>query len=136
MRFRKGRNANWIGLTVLGWFLLGPLAAAAGDDPSIPNGVRAGVHTAMQKFVASQTIDGQVLHYDAVDDQLRRLKFSKLHEGVVKKGEFYVACADFVNEENAVVDVDLLVRQEGYFYRVTQAIVHEVDGQKRKYHLE
>ena len=138
MRHRNGRNANWnwIGPAPLACLLLAPFAATGGDDPSIPGEVRAGVRSAMYEFVAGQTIDGRVLHFDAVDDELRRLRFSKLHEGIVKKGEFYIACADFVNEKDAVVDLDLLVRREDDSFRMIQAIVHAVSGKKRKYHLE
>ena len=74
--------------------------------------------------------------YDAVGGKLLALKFAKLHEGVVKKGDFYVSCADFVDKKGTKVDLDFLVIKEGDNLQTIQALVHSLDGKKRKYHLE
>jgi hypothetical protein len=65
-----------------------------------------------------------------------QLKFLKLHEGIVKKGSFYVSCADFLDERGQKVDLDFLVIPDGDSLKTVQAVVHSIDGKKRKYHLE
>ena len=112
------------------------LPAAAADDPSIQGAQRTGIQEAMQVFIETQSVDGRVLHYDAVSGELLQLRLDALHEGIVKKGDFYVSCADFVGEGGRKFDLDFLVVPAGDAYRVNQAIVHSVDGDKRKYHLE
>ncbi len=117
-------------------FLLGGLAAHAGDDPSIQGEVRARIHQAMNVFVADQSVDGVVRLYDPVEGRLLRLRFAGMHQGIVKKGDFYVSCADFMDQDGRKIDVDFLVIPVGDELRATQGIVHSVDGSKRKYHLE
>ncbi len=65
-----------------------------------------------------------------------RLEFDSLHEGIVRKGDFYVSCADFVDQSGRKIDVDFLVLPDGDQLKATQGIVHSIDGDKRKYHLE
>ncbi len=116
--------------------LLGGVTAQAADDPSIQGEVRAGIHQAMNAFVAHQSVDGVVRLYDAVDGKLLRLRLEGVHQGIVKKGDFYVSCADFIDQDGRKIDVDFLVIPVGEGLRATQGIVHSVDGKKRKYHLE
>jgi len=110
--------------------------AFAGDDPSIQGEQRAGIQQAMKHFVGEHSRDGALLHYDPVGGELRRLKLEELHSGIVKKGDFYVSCADFRDQAGTLVDVDFLVLDMGDSFHVNQAIVHAVDGEKRAYHLE
>ena len=116
--------------------LLPPLSSWAGDDPSIKGSLRTDIHAAMNTYVATQTVDGTLKLYDAVDGKLLQLEFDNLHDGIVHKGDFYVSCADFVDQEGRKIDVDFLVLPDGDRLLATQAIVHSVDGAKRKYHLE
>ena len=111
--------------------------AGAGDDASIQGEQRTAIQAAMDDFVASQTVGGVVRIYDAVAGRLLRLESYERHSGIVRKGDFYVSCADFVDQEERKIDVDFLVLPdaEGKL-RVSQGIVHSVDGDKRKYHLE
>ena len=81
-------------------------------------------------------IDRGLLHYDPVADRLVRLELVELHDGIVQKGDFYVSCADFTDEAGVTYDMDFLVLETAEGYRVNQAIVHSVDGKKRKYHIE
>ena len=110
--------------------------ALAGDDPSIQGAKRSGIQSAMQDFIEGHSVGGKILHYDPVDGELLQLRLETLHEGIVKKGDFYVSCADFVGEGGRKFDVDFLVVPIGEGFRVNQAIVHSVEGKKRKYHLE
>ena len=118
--------------------LLGLIAtsAQAGDDPSIKGDLRTNVHKAMDAYVAQQTIDGALRLYDPVEGKLLSLGSYELHSGIVKKGDFYVSCADFVDQEGRKIDVDFLVLLNDGQLQATQGVVHSVDGKKRSYHLE
>ncbi len=115
--------------------LTGPVAHAA-DDPSIKGDLRTNIQATMDTFIKSQTIDGTLRLYDPVEDKLLKVSLKKLHPGIVKKGDFYVSCADFVDSKGRKYDLDFLVVPAGDKLITTQAIVHSVDGKKRKYHLE
>jgi len=128
------RNGKYI-MTVFLWMILvSPVFGA--NDPSIKGELRAGIKTSMSQFIDNQMIDGILFLYDAVDGKLLHLKFDALHEGIVKRSEFFVSCADFTDQKSRKIDIDFLVRRAGDGLKTTQAIVHSVDGKKRKYHLE
>ena len=110
--------------------------AFAADDPSIKDPLRTNIKASMMSFIESTMINDTYYIYDAVGGKLLALKFAKLHEGVVKKGDFYVSCADFVDKKGTKVDLDFLVIKEGDNLQTLQAVVHSLDGKKRKYHLE
>lgn len=110
--------------------------AVAGDDPSIQGKLRQGIQSSMASFVDHQTIDGVFRHYDPVDGKLLHLKEANLHAGIVKKGDFYVSCADFVDQDGRKLDVDFLVVPDGGKLRTVQALVHKIDGDKRPYDVE
>ena len=117
--------------------LLVGISAGAGDDPSIKGELREQIQTAMGEYVEEQTTNSRVQLYDPVEGELLSLRFESLHSGIVRKGDFYVSCADFVDQDGRKIDVDFLVLpdDEGKL-RATQGIVHSVDGKKREYHLE
>ena len=127
-----------IGLAALGTLLvaLAALPVVAGDDPSIKGELRTNIHAAMNDFVEEQAVDGVVRLYDPVEGHLLELKSYELHRGIVRKGDFYVSCADFVDAGGRKIDVDFLVIRDGDRLKATQGIVHSVDGKKRAYHLE
>ncbi len=110
--------------------------ALAGDDPSIKGDLRQNIQAAMNRFVEEQTVEGVVRLYDPVAGTLLLLRLEELHSGIVRKGDFYVSCADFVDQDGRKIDVDFLVLPDGDRLIATQAIVHSVNGDKRKYHLE
>ena len=111
-------------------------SALAGDDPSIKGELRGSIQTSMKSFIDRNTIDGVYYIYDSIDDKMLNLTFKKLHKGIVKKSDFYVSCADFTNPDGKIVDLDFLVIPDGDKLLSTQAVVHSIDGKKRKYHLE
>ena len=127
-----------IGIAPLGALLLAfaTTPTLAGDDPSIKGELRTDIQAAMNYFVEEQAVDGVVRLYDPVDGRLLELKSYELHSGIVKKGDFYVSCADFVDASGRKIDVDFLVIEDEDSLKVTQGIVHSVDGKKREYHLE
>ena len=108
----------------------------AADDPSIKGDLRQNVKKSMNQYITQNSSDASLWVYDAVDGQLLKLKFVALHEGIVKKGDFYVSCADFTDQKGRKIDIDFLVRPAGNQLNTTQALVHSVDGKKRNYHLE
>ncbi len=136
MKNQTRRTIKIITPVLLALFLLaGPVAYAA-DDPSIKGDLRTNIQSTMNTFIKSQTIDGTLRLYDPVEDVLLKVKLKKLHPGIVKKGDFFVSCADFVDTNGRKYDLDFLVVPAGDKLITTQAIVHSVDGKKRKYHLE
>ena len=116
--------------------LLLPLLASAGDDASIKGELRSNIKQSMAGFINNKTVDNHFYLYDAVSGKLLKLQFEKLHKGIVKKGDFYVSCADFVDQDKRKIDVDFLVRPSGDKLITTQGVVHAIDGNKRQYHLE
>ena len=116
--------------------LLASFAVSAANDPAIKGDLRVNIQKSMNHFIDSQAVDGSMLVYDAVKGKLLKLKLDKLHDGIVKKGDFYVSCADFIDHKGRKVDIDFMVRPVGQELVTTQALVHSIDGKKRKYHLE
>ncbi len=121
-------------LAVLSLILVAPALAA--DDPSIKGSLRENIQSSMHEFINNQTIGDNMYVYDAVAGKLLRLRLEKLHDGIVKKGDYYVSCADFEDQLGRKIDIDFMVREKGNRLITTQALVHSVEGKKRKYHLE
>ena len=123
--------------TVLGLsILLSTQIALAADDPSIKGDLRQAVMDSMRTYIENRMVNDTFYMYDASHGKLLKLKFDKLHEGIVKKGGFYVSCADFFDSNGKKIDLDFLVVEDGKQLKTIQAVVHSVDGKKRKYHLE
>jgi hypothetical protein len=110
--------------------------AFAADDPSIKGSLRDNIKTSMMTFIEKRMVDDTFIIYDAVDGRLMKLKYDKLHDGIIKKRDFYVSCADFFDEKGRKVDLDFLVIRDGDNLHTIQAVIHAIDGKKRKYHLE
>ena len=132
---KTGKSLGLIAASLILGLALSSLTMAE-DDPSIKGRLRQDIQTSMKSFIRSETIDGAFYLYDPVEGKLLRLKFDKLHEGIARKADFYVSCADFVDQNGRKVDVDLLVRDSTGKLITTQAIVHAVNDSKREYHLE
>ena len=115
-----------------------PLAAIsfAADDPSIKGKTRAGIQKAMQQHIEQHTVATVYPVYDVTDNKMRHLTLKELHSGIVKKGAFYVSCADFVDADGIKVDLDFLVSDDHGHFKTVETIVHKVDGTKRPYDLE
>ncbi len=115
-----------------------PLAAIsfAADDPSIKGKTRAGILKAMQQHIEQHTVATVYPVYDVTDNKMRHLTLKELHSGIVKKGAFYVSCADFVDADGIKVDLDFLVSDDHGHFKTVETIVHKVDGTKRPYDLE
>ena len=126
-------------MATLGVFLLATctiFSAGAANDPNIKGDLRSNIQQSMNNYINHQTVDGAMYVYDAIKGSLLKLKLKELHSGIVKKGDFYVSCADFIDQKGRKVDIDFMVRPSGNQLITTQALVHSIDGKKRKYHLE
>ena len=108
----------------------------AGNDPTIQGKLRADIGMAMNGFIKHNSYQSNFIIYDAVAGKLLHLNFDKLHTGIIKKGSFYVSCADFKDAKGNKYDIDFLVGQQGGELLTMEAIVHSVNGNKRKYHIE
>ncbi len=106
------------------------------DDPSITGDTRKDIQAAMKSHIDENTVNGRYIIYDAVTGELKKLKFDKVHKGIVKKADFYVSCADFIDDGGNKYDLDLLVVKKDGDFRAVDTIVHSINGKKRKYHLE
>lgn len=107
-----------------------------GDDQGIKGQTREGIQSAMKSHIDGNIVGGKYVIYDAVEGKLRKLKFDRMHEGIVKKDGFYVSCADFVDDGGNKYDLDLLVVDKEGNFQVLETVVHAINGEKRKYHLE
>ena len=111
-------------------------ALFAADDPSIKGDKRTKIQAAMSEMIERNTVDGVYSLYDPVKEELHHLDLVELHDGIVKKGNYYVSCADFRNSEGKLLDLDFLVLEKDGGFIATQAVIHKADNKKRKYHLE
>ncbi len=111
-------------------------AVSAADDPSIKDDLRASIQASMNGFIQAQSHDGIYPIFDPVSGKLMKLRLKKLHAGIVKKGAYYVSCADFEDEDGNLVDLDFMVLEREGMLHTQQAVVHKADGRKRPYHLE
>ncbi len=93
------------------------------------------IQAAMVDFIKNRTTDGVYHYYDPVESRMLHLKYDYLHAGVKRTGDFYVSCADFMDQDKRTLDVDIFVIDDGEEFRVTQALLHKVDGAKRDYDL-
>ena len=116
--------------------LLASGTVAAADDPSIKGDLRSNVQSAMKEMIQQRTVGGVFKYYDSVNNRLLDLKLVELHDGIVKKGDYYVSCADFVDSKGTAIDMDFLVLPGEEKLIATQAVLHKIAGKKRKYHLE
>lgn len=106
------------------------------DDPSITGDTRKGIQAVMKSHIDENSVGGRYVIYDAVTGELKKLKFDRVHKGIVKKADFYVSCADFVDDQGNKYDLDLLVVKKDGDFQAMETIVHSINGKKRKYHLE
>ena len=122
----------WIGLLLLSG------CATGGAKPRVHG--RSGVtntqiQAAMADYIKNRTTDGVYHYYDPVESRMFHLKYDYLHAGVKRTGDFYVSCADFIDQDKRTLDVDIFVIDDDGEFRVTQALLHKVDGAKRDYDL-
>jgi hypothetical protein len=110
-------------------------AFAQGDDVTIDAKTREAIFEATLKYIEDRVVKGSFLLYDAVVDELLRLKFERMHAGIRTTEDFHMSCTTFVDKEGTPYDLDFfVVQKEDGTFEVLQAHVHGVDGQKRPHH--
>jgi hypothetical protein len=123
-------------IIVTGMFIGVTSFAFAGNDSSIKGQQRLEIKTAMGVHISGNSLAGKYVIFDAGNGAIKKLTLKELHQGVVKKGDYYVSCADFVDAKGKLYDLDFLVANKAGKYQVIQSLVHAIDGKKRKYHVE
>ena len=93
--------------------------AFAADDPSIKGEKRRAIQAAMQEHIGQNTVNGHYVLYDAITDDLLKLRL-----------------ADFHDRDGGYFDLDFLMIEKDGKFQALQGIVHKVGSVKRKYHLE
>lgn len=116
--------------------LLAAPQVMAGNDASIKGTERVAIKTAMGQHVQANMLNSRYIIYDNQKGELKKLTLDNIHEGIVRKGDFFVSCVDFRDNSGKLYDLDFLVAKQGNDFRVIQALVHAVEGKKRPYHLE
>ncbi|MCU7841228.1 MAG: hypothetical protein KZQ94_17840 [Candidatus Thiodiazotropha sp. (ex Troendleina suluensis)] len=111
-------------------------SAFAADDASIKGETRSKIQSAMSEMIDRNTVNNVYSHFDPIKGELHNLDLVELHDGIVKKGNYYVSCADFRNSKGKMLDIDFLVLEKDDGFVATQAVIHKADNKKRKYHLE
>ncbi|MCI0451557.1 MAG: hypothetical protein L0Z51_04085 [Candidatus Latescibacteria bacterium] len=106
--------------------------AYGGDDPAIQGEARKAIQSAMKTHVDQMQVEGVYYIYDPVTDSVLELTFKELHAGIMKKGAFFVSCADF-SSGDTLYDLDLLVAEKNGVFKVVDVIVHKAGDQKRDY---
>ena len=71
-----------LGLSIL---LSTPVVLAA-DDPSIKGDLRQALMDSMMTYIENRMVNDTFYIYDGSQGKLLKLKYEKLHEGIVKKG--------------------------------------------------
>ena len=107
----------------------------AADDPSIEGATRKGIQKAMNDHIQANKVDTKYVIYDAVANKLLKLDYDYLHDGIIKKGGFYVSCADFNDNTGTTYDIDILAVEQNGTFKVVDTIVHKVGDEKRTYTL-
>ena len=123
-------------ITVILVLLAFTLTAFAANDPSIKGEKRRAIQAAMEEHISQNTVNGHYILYDTITDDVLKLKLAKLHDGIVKKADYYISCADFHDRDGTYFDLDFMVIEKDGKFRALQGIVHKVGDVKRKYHLE
>ena len=122
-------------LCVVGLMLMA-VAVSTADDPSIRVRLRSQVWVTTDDYLLSQMPDGGTMRlYDPIENRVLQLEIVTPHDGIDRKGDFYVRCVDFIDQHGRKIDVDFLVLQNGQPMQVTQAIVHKIDGVGRRINL-
>lgn len=134
--YNRIKKQGFVGIILVVVMALTSLPALAGDDSSIQGKLREEIKMAMRHLIERNTVNDVYRLYDPIKGKLLQLQLVKLHEGIVKKGDYFVSCADFKDASGHLVDLDFLVLQDGKKMIATQAIIHKADGKKREYHLE
>jgi hypothetical protein len=109
-------------VAILGaWLALGQAAAAAQSGVAL----KVSLQAAMQRHIDRTAIDGAYLHLNGATGEIRRLYPVAAHPAIMRVGEYFVLCADFLDEAGEKVNVDFYLAPRGSEYVV---FADEVDN--------
>lgn len=111
-------------------------SASAADDPKIPKADKDQIQEAMSQHIRGLSDSRGFPVFDHTAGKLVWVKLDELHSGVVKKGDVYASCADFVAADGTKFDIDFLVQKDKSTFEVVSALVHSRDGKKSPYDVE
>ena len=95
------------------------------------------IQAAMLEYIDATAINGKHLIFDAVKGDYVEAQFTKLHKNLsVVEDTFYVSCADFVDGNGNILDVDYMVAESYGYWSVFQAVIHAREGAVRESHME
>lgn len=133
------------GLLTIGFLILltMPATGAANDSSTIDDELAKQIRASARTYIDEHIVGRVYWFYDAVSHDMLKLVYKRLHPDVLKKGDFYVVCADFVShgdvldkQKMSTLDIDFLVVKGEHGFHTTQAIVHKIDGLIHSYDLE
>lgn len=95
------------------------------------------VQAAMLEYIDATAIDGRHLIFDTIKGEYVSAKFVKLHKNLVLvENTFFVSCADFLEENGQLLDVDYMVAKSNGYWTVFQSVIHLRDDKLRETHME
>jgi len=126
-----------IGLFVMGSTSIvlagdGEKGSMKGSDHDLLMETRKGdMQAAMVEYIKSNSVDEVFELKDETTGKTRKLSYLDLHDGVGMKDGKHYSCADFKDlDSGEMLDVDIYVDIINDDFKVVDAVIHKVDGQK------
>jgi hypothetical protein len=111
--------------------MLMALAVSATDDSSIQGMLRPQIWAIMDEYLLEQMPYGTMRLYDPIENKVLELEIRGFSEKIVREGDFYVTCTHFVDQDRRKIDLDFLILHGDKTMRVTQTVIHKIDGLER-----
>ena len=127
----QGRPAITLASLCTVVLMLMALAVSATDDSSIRGMLRPQIWEIIDDYLLTQMPYGTMRLYDPFENKVLELETRDFSEKIVRKGDFYVSCSHFVDQDGRKIDLDFLVLHTEKPMRVTQTVIHKVDGLER-----
>ena len=83
---------------------------------------RVALQRTLQAYVDNKTVNDAYSFFDVESGQTSNLKLKKLHPIIFKKEDYFLMCADFMDEKGADVLIDYIVRMGDTSYFVEQEV--------------
>ena len=132
MNWRRKIAAAALACLVLGGVgLKGEATALAASAPAEPDKVTAEIQAGIERHIEEQVRLGKGYFHLPFKKQELRLKLVRVHTEYLSKlgPKRYFACVDLVDVSGDVYDVDFFLAGEPAAMKVTETIVHKINGQ-------
>ncbi len=103
-------------IVTLALMLLAATVSHALAGPAVSNLERSALQAAMAQHIDRQTVDGQFLYVDFTQGTVERLSPAKAHPMILKMGDDFVLCTDFVSKNGKAVNIDFYLARRGKGY--------------------